>query len=122
MLCLGEQIGGHEIRRRAAVGDNKHFRRAGRHIDGRAVQPLADLTLGFGHKGVARPEDFIHPRHRFGAQRQRRDSLRPADVENLLHAAQLRGIQNFIGNRRRRAEHHFATAGDTGRRRQHQYG
>jgi hypothetical protein len=105
----------------AAVGNHQHFRRAGRHIDGRAVQTLADLAFGFGHVSVARAKDFIDLRHRFGAERQGGNRLRAADVKDGLHAAQLRGIEDLIGNRRRRAEHHLLTAGDARRRRQHQH-
>ncbi len=45
----------------------------------------------------------------------------PPDVKDGFYAAQLRGIEDLIGNRRRRAEHHLLTAGDARRRRQHQH-
>ena len=101
MFCLRKQVGGNKVRRRAAVGDNQHFGRASRHVDGRAVKTLADLTFGFGHIRIARPEDFIDLRNRFGAQRQRGNSLRATHIKHLFYTTQLRGVENFIGNRRR---------------------
>ena len=101
VLGLREQVGGDKIRRCAAVGDNQYFGRSGGHIDCRAVKTLADLTFGFGHIRIARPEDFIDLRNRFGAQRQRGNSLSAAHIKHLIYTTQLRGVENFIGNRRR---------------------
>ena len=101
MFGLRKQIGSNKVRRRAAVGDNQHFRRARRHVDSRAVKTLADLTFGFGHIRIAWPEDFIDLRNRFGTQRQSGNGLRAAHVEHLFYATQLRGVEDFIGNRRR---------------------
>ncbi|CSF58259.1 Uncharacterised protein [Shigella sonnei] len=101
MFSLRKQIRSHEIRRCAAVGNDQHFRRACGHIDSRTVQTLAHLTFRFGDKGVTRPEDFVHFRHRFRTKRQRGNGLCAADVKHVLHTAQLRRIKDLIGNRRR---------------------
>jgi hypothetical protein len=118
---LRQQVGGDKVRVGAAVGDHQHFRRAGRHVDGRAVQTLADLAFGFRDVSVARAKDFIHLRHRLGAESQRGNRLSAADVEDCAHAAKLGRVKNLIGNRRRRAQNHLLASRDARRRRQHQY-
>ena len=121
MFRLRQQVRGDKVRVGAAVGDDQHFRRAGRHVDGCAVQTLADLAFGFRDVSVARAKDFIHLRHRLGTEGEGSDGLGAADVKDGFYAAQLCGIEDLIGNRRRRAEHHLLTAGDARRRRQHQH-
>ena len=121
MFRLRQQVRGDKVRVGAAVGDDQHFRRAGRHVDGCAVQTLADLAFGFRDVSVARAKDFIYLRHRLGTEGEGGDGLGAADVKDGFYAAQLRGIEDLIGNRRRRAEHHLLTAGDARRRRQHQH-
>ena len=122
VLGLRKQVGGHEIRRCAAVGNDQHFRRTGWHVNCRAVKTLADLALGFGHKGIARAKNLVNLRDGLCAKGQRGNGLRTAHVKHLLHAAQFRGVKDLVGNRRWRAEHHFLTPGDTRRGRQHEYG
>ncbi len=117
---LRQQVRGDKVRVGAAVGDHQHFRRAGRHVDGCAVQTLADLAFGFRDVSVARAKDFIHLRHRLGTEGEGGDGLAPPTLK-MVYAAQLCGIEDLIGNRRRRAEHHLLTAGDARRRRQHQH-
>lgn len=79
-------------------------------VDGRAVQTLADLAFGLRDVSVTRAKDFIHLRHRLGTEGEGGDGLRAADVKDGFHAAQLRGVEDLIGDRRRRAEHHLLTA------------
>ncbi|SAJ32282.1 Uncharacterised protein [Enterobacter cloacae] len=122
MFGLREQVRGHEIRCSAAVGNHQHFRRTGRHINRRAVQTLADLTLRFGHVGIARAKDFVDLRNGYCPERQGRNRLRTAHFIDRLHAAQLRRIQDLVGDRWRRAEHHLLTTGNTCRGGQHQDG
>ncbi|MNS64292.1 hypothetical protein D3C72_974130 [compost metagenome] len=119
---LREQVRGHKVRRRAAVGNHQHFRRARRHVNRRTVQTLADLAFGFSDVGIPRPKNLIDFRHGFGAKREGGDGLRPACFKDVLHAAQFCRVEDLIGNRRWRAEHHFLTTGDTRRRGEHQDG
>ncbi|MOA43990.1 hypothetical protein D3C78_1662110 [compost metagenome] len=100
MFGLRQEIGSDKRRGCAAVGDHQHLRRACGHIDGRTVQALADLTFGFGHEGVTRPEDFRYPWHRIRAKRHGGNRLRATDLEHFLHATEFGGIQDLIGNRR----------------------
>ncbi|MNV17151.1 hypothetical protein D3C71_1079340 [compost metagenome] len=122
MLGLRKQIGSDKIRCCAAVGNHQHFRRTGRHINRHTVQTLADLAFRFGHIRIAWPKNFIDLRHRLGAKRQSGNGLSATHFKNILNTAQFCGIQNLIGNRRRGAEHHFLTTGNTRRGRQHQDG
>ena len=100
MFRLREQVRRHEIWRGAAVGDHQHFRRAGRHINCRAVETLADLAFRLGDKRVAGAKNFVHFWHGFAAERQSGNGLGTADVEDFLHAAQLRSVKDFIRDRR----------------------
>ncbi|ESH96950.1 GDP-mannose mannosyl hydrolase NudD [Salmonella enterica subsp. enterica serovar Agona str. 632182-2] len=90
-------------------------------IDSRAVEALADLTLGFGYKGVAGAKNFIHFRYGLAAEGQSGNRLRAADVKDFLHATQLRRIEDFISDGRRRAQNHVLTSRNARRRRQHQH-
>ena len=101
MFRLGKQVGRDEIRRGAAVGNHQHLRRAGRHIDGRAVQTLADLTLSLGHIRIARAKDFVDLGNGFRAECQGGYRLRAAHFIDRLHAAQLRRVKDLVGNRGR---------------------
>ena len=122
MLGLREQVRGHEIRCSAAVGNHQHFRRTGRHINRRTVQTLTDLALRFGNVCVTRAKDFVDFGNRLRPERQGGNRLRAAHFIDRLHAAQLRRIQDLIGDRWRRAEHHLLTTGNTCRSGQHQDG
>jgi hypothetical protein len=95
---LRQQVGGDKVRGGAAVGDHQHFRRAGRHVDGRAVQTLADLAFGFRDVSVARAKDFIHLRHRLGAEGEGGDGLGAADVKDgFRRTAARQRISSAIG-------------------------
>ncbi len=92
MFRLRQQVGGDEVRVGAAVGDHQHFRRAGRHVDGRAVQTLADLAFGLRDVSVTRAKILST----FGTDSvpgEGGDGLRAADVKDGFHAAQLRGVR-----------------------------
>ena len=75
VLGLRQQIGGHKGRVRTGIGDDQHFRRPGRHVDGYPVFGSGQL-LGRCDVAVAGAEDFIHRWHASSAQGQGGHSLR----------------------------------------------
>ena len=125
MLSLRQQIGGHESRVGAGIGDNKNFRRAGRHVDGYAVFGRRQL-LGSGNIAVAWTKYLINGRHTGGAQRQGRYRLRATSLHDRSDSQQLGYEQD---NRAHRAiglgwgaNHHLGTTGQPGRHPQHEQG
>ena len=107
MLGLAEQIGGDPIRIVAAIGDHQNFRRPGDGIDAHLAEHFA---LGRCDIGIARAHDLVHRLDAFGAERQRRHGLRPADAENIAHtrAPRRRQHQRIDRSAAGRRHHHDA--------------
>ena len=121
MLGLRQQIGGDPGGVAGAVGDDKHFRGAGDHVD-------ADLAehqpLGGGDIGVAGADDLRDRRDGRGAVGQRRHRLRAADAVDLRDAAEPGGRQHQrieLAAGRRHHHDHALDAGDLRRHRVHQH-
>ena len=124
VLGLRQQVGGHEHRVGAGVGDDQHFRRPRRHVDRRPVRALGCLPLGLVDPGIAGAEQLLATRHAGRAQAHRGDRLRPAELEDARvrrvgRGDQHRGIGAAVAARRR-AQHDLAAAGELRRDRQHQ--
>ena len=122
VLGLREQIGGDEGRIGGLIGDNQHLRGAGRHVDGGTAKIHADLAFGLGDPGVTGAEDFVDLADRIGAIGHGGDRLGATHGVDLTDTAEGGGIDDLIGNWRRRAEHHLAATGNLGGNRQHQHG
>ena len=121
MFGLREQISSNKARIGFSISNNENLRGTCGHINGRTVRTAADLALGFGDVGVARPEDLRDGGDRFGAESHGSNRLSAAHLINLINAAQTSRCENRIGNRRRRAENDAAAAGDLGRNAKHQH-
>ncbi|MCY1231899.1 hypothetical protein D9M72_443610 [compost metagenome] len=65
------------------VGDDKHFRGTGDHVDADGTE---DLALGGGNIGIARADNLGDGGDRLGAIGKRRNGLRAADAVDLLDA------------------------------------
>ena len=72
------------------------------------------LPLGFGYVGVAGAEDFFGFGDAAAAVGKGEYCLRAADLINAVDAAQPRGVEDFVGYRRRAAQGDAAATGDFG--------
>ena len=129
MFGLAEQVHGHPVRRRRAVGQHQDLARTGNHVDAhRAEHP----ALGRRHIGIARAGDLVHLGHRRRAVGQRRHRLRATDREHPRHAGHMGGGQHqrialalsggaALAGRRRHHHDDFRHAGHMGRNRVHQH-
>ena len=83
MLRLTEQISRDIAWIGFFIRDDQYLARARDHVDGNGAE---HLLLRFRDKGVAGADDLVDLRDRFRAVSQRRDRLRAADLEDLIHA------------------------------------
>ena len=91
MLGLAEQVHGHPVGRRAAVGQHQDFTGAGNHVDAHGAEhPL----LGAGHIGIAGAGDLVHLRNGGRAVGQGRHGLGTADGEAARDARHIGGRQH----------------------------
>ena len=120
---LGQQIGGHQLRRGRVIGNHQHFAGASQRIDRYA--PINGL-LGQGDVEVAGAGDHIHPRDGLGAVGQGCDRLGAPHPVQLAHPGQVgrrqhRGV-GFAARPRWRHHHQPLHAGDDRRHGIHQHG
>ncbi len=120
MFGLGQQIGGGKGRLSRPVGDDQDLAGSGDHVD---RHPAEDHLLGRRHIGVPRTDDLVDAGNRRRAEGQGRDRLGAADLEDPVHAAQLRGggdqgMEPPVAGRRH--EDDLADAGDPGGDRRHE--
>ena len=83
VLGLRQQVGGDPVRIVVPVGDDKHFGRAGDHVDADRAE---DLALGGGDIGIARAGDLGDRARSSPCHRQARRRLRAADAVDLVDA------------------------------------
>ncbi len=84
------------VLRRCLAITTKHFRRPGRSIDSRAVEALADLTLGFGYKARrCRGQKILSTSVRTAAEGQSGNRPRAADVKDFPHATTVAPHRGF---------------------------
>jgi hypothetical protein len=121
VLGLRQQIGRDPAGVAGGIGDHKHLRGTGDHVD-------ADLAehqpLGGGDIGIAGADDFCNRRYGVRAVSKGSHRLRAADAIDLGHAAEIgcRQHQRIEPAVRRRHHHHHARdAGDACRHRVHQH-
>ena len=86
VLGLAEQVRRAQFAVHRIVGDHQRFRGTGQQVD---AHPPEKLPLGFGHKGVAGPDDHVHGRNRAGPQGHRADRLDPAQAVDFVGAGQV---------------------------------
>ena len=124
VLRLCKQVGGDEGRIGGFVGDNGHFRRAGRQVDGHALQ--ARELLGGGYVAVAGAEQLVHFRDAFRAAGHGGDGLYAAGFEDAVNACRGGGIEDgrvyFPFAVGRRAEHNLTASRKACGNGQHQHG
>ena len=82
VLGLRKQVGSHEGRIGAAIGNHQHFRRSGGHIDGHAKLGGGQL-LGRRHVAVARAKNLVDCRHAGRTQGQGGYRLRAAGFNDF---------------------------------------
>src|SRR5579884_296849 len=105
VLCLSQKFVYDELGIRGVVRDDEQLRRARETVDRTGA---VHLPLRFRHPHVARADDFVDARNRFGTVRSRRDRLRAADRVQFVYVAQPAGEQhgrrNFSVPLRRRQD------------------
>ena len=112
MLGLAEQIHGHPIGRRAAIGQHQNFRRPGDHV---YADRAKHTTLGRCHISVARAGDFVHTRDCRRAVSHGGHGLRATDGESAADTGHIScGQYEFIALAARscRATAHCAAGGN----------
>jgi hypothetical protein len=98
VLGLHDDVDGREHRVDRGVGDDDDFRRAGeRRRDADQALP-GDLALGHRHVDVARPDDHVDGRDRFGAVGEGGDGLGAADRVDGVGAGDGRCCQHDVGH------------------------
>ncbi len=109
VLGLGEEVGGGEARRHAAVGDDDDLRRPGVGID---ADDARDLALGQRDEPVARPDDHVDRAERLGAEGEGGNGLRATDPVHVGDPDQGGGGQRRLRDPAvgigRNAEHELA--------------
>src|SRR2546421_2432346 len=116
VLGLREEVHGHPVGRRAAIGDDQDFRRSGEHVDADVAENLA---LRLGDVRVARADDLVDAGDRFGAEGERRYGVRTAHRQDSIDAGECRrGERGRIGIGAR--HHQLAYPGDLRRHGVHQ--
>ncbi|MNT36505.1 hypothetical protein D3C72_1725910 [compost metagenome] len=93
MLGLAEEVHGHPVGRRGAVGQHQDFARARDHVDAHGAE---HALLGAGHIGVAGAGDLVHLGHGGRAVGQRGHGLGAADGEGPRHARYIGGGQHQL--------------------------
>ncbi len=109
VLRLGEQVGGGERSRHAAVGDDHDLGRSRERID---ADRARDLALGQGDVPVAGADDHVDRADGLGAVRERGDGLGAADAVHLGDTDERRRRERGCGHRAvgrgRDAQHQLA--------------
>ncbi len=120
MLGLGQQVGRDPLRIRRVVSYDQAFGRPRERLDADLAE---DHALGQDDEEIARADDLVHARERFGAIRQPGDRLGAADAIDRINFRDARRGQQDIGDLAvraagRRREHDLAhasyTRGDRG--------
>ena len=118
VLGLGDEVGRDDVGSRRRVGQDEAFGRAGGQVD---ADLAADLDLGGGHPGVARPDDPVDGLDAGvrQAEGERADRLRAAGHDEGVDAEQAGGAEEDrvgaairVG---RRGDDDALDAGDLGR-------
>ena len=124
MFGLRKKVGCYESRISGFVGNDFHFRRTCRHVDGYIVQ--RHLLLGSHDVLIARAEYLVHLGDTLRAVCHGTDGLHATCLENLAHSCHLSRIENgrmnlsfLVG---RGTKHDFLATGNLGRNSQHQHG
>mmetsp|Transcript_29288 Transcript_29288/g.53048 ORF Transcript_29288/g.53048 Transcript_29288/m.53048 type:complete len:339 (-) Transcript_29288:252-1268(-) len=121
MFGLAEQVHGHPVWRRGAVGNHEDLARAGDHVDADLAE---HMLLGRGHIRIARAGDLVDARDACRAIGQCGHGLGAADREHPVHAGHRgRGQHQRVAHAVGRGHHHddLGHAGDLGRDGIHQH-
>ena len=88
MLGLAQEVGCHQLRVRALVGDHRHLGRPGEQVD---PDPAEELALGLGDERIAGTDDHVHRGYRGiriveQAEGHRRQRLHAAEREDAVRS------------------------------------
>ena len=90
---LAEQIHGHPVRRRRAIGQHQNLTRAGNHVDPNLAE---NAPLGRSHVSIAWPGNLVHLGDRLRSESQRCNGLRATNRENLRDTSHV-GSRQYQG-------------------------
>ena len=108
VFCLADQVAGNDFCIGTVVGNHRHFRWPGKHVDADLAEQRA---LGLGDELVARPHDHVRRLAGEQASSHRRDRLHTTQRHDHVGACAVEGVEQ-VGMHRPAAER--AAAGDDG--------